>query len=60
LLAINDLLVGGGGKAPVHVATVRAKTGAHFVACVHCAGIIGQLPPSVRTTVWTGQATAVP
>jgi hypothetical protein len=60
LLAINDLLAGGGAAAAVHVATVRAKTGAHFAACVHCAGIIDQLPPSVRATVWTGRATPVP
>ena len=60
LLAINDLLVGGRATDPANVATVRAKSGAHFVACAHCTGIIAALPPEVRAIVHTGLTTPAP
>jgi hypothetical protein len=60
LLAINDLLVAGDAAAPASVSTVRARTGDHFAACVHCGGIIDLLPPDVRVRVWTGRATRTP
>jgi hypothetical protein len=60
LLAINDLLVNTDLASPASVATVRARTGDHFAACVHCGGIIDQLPAGVRVLVWTGRATPTP
>ena len=59
VLALNDLLAGGRASDLAHVATVRAQNGAHFVACAQCTGIINQLPPEIRTIVWTGKVTAV-
>jgi hypothetical protein len=41
VLAINASLAGGAGR--IDVATLRAKYGGHFAACLHCAGIIGEL-----------------
>ena len=60
LLAINDVLVSGGGKG-INVATLRAQTGAHFAACLHCKGIITQLSTSIpQVRIWTGAASPAP
>ncbi|MDQ4037553.1 MAG: hypothetical protein M3313_04195, partial [Actinomycetota bacterium] len=52
ILAVNQVLASGQHSADV--ATVRAAAGEHFIACVHCAGILRQLSPSVR--IATGEA----
>jgi hypothetical protein len=41
ILAVNDLLEA--GARTIDVATLRSKTGAHFIACPHCAGILRAL-----------------
>lgn len=58
LLAINDALMSGSTKA-IDVAVVRARSGQHFVACLHCGRIIDELAdilPEAR--LWTGRATS--
>jgi hypothetical protein len=55
LLAVNDVLVGGAERG-VKVATVRAQTGGHFAACLHCRGVLRQL---TRSTPGLGVLTGV-
>lgn len=58
VLAINDLLVSGRARG-IDVATVRAKSGDHFAACLHCAGIIDELAATMpELRVWTGRSIA--
>ena len=52
ILAVNDVLVS--GAHPADVATVRARVGDHFIACVHCASILRALSPVVN--IFTGAA----
>jgi hypothetical protein len=60
LLAVNDVL-GGGAGGGINVATVRAQTGGHFAACLHCRGILNHLARSVPDLrVLTGVATPRP
>jgi hypothetical protein len=56
ILAVNDALLAGGQAAGI--ATVRARAGGHFVACLHCRGILERLAQSVpELRVLTGVAT---
>lgn len=52
ILAVNEVLARGEHSADV--ATVRAKAGDHFIACVHCASILRALSP--RVNIFTGAA----
>jgi hypothetical protein len=56
ILALNDILEA--GAKSVDLATLKATTGAHFDACVHCGEIIDALPKDIKVEVWTGRAVA--
>jgi hypothetical protein len=59
ILAVNDVLEAG-GSAP-NVATIFSQFGDHFIACVHCGGILDELAPAVPgLRVWTGRAIPTP
>ena len=56
VLAINDLLIAGDVSRPA-VATVTARTGDPFIACLHCDGILQRLAQEVpELRIVTGAA----
>jgi hypothetical protein len=56
LQAVNDVLQSG-AEGPINVATLRAKYGGHFAACLHCRGVLDILSRSVpELRVLTGVA----
>lgn len=56
LQAVNDVLRSG-AEGPINVATLRAKYGGHFAACLHCRGVLDILSRTVpELRVLTGVA----
>lgn len=54
--ALNDVLIAG-EKGAIRVATLRAETGAHFPACLHCRGVIERLAEEIpELQILTGAA----
>lgn len=60
ILAINDAMRSGDINA-LGVAVVRAKSGDHFIACLHCGGILDEVAKRVpELAVWSGRAASKP